>query len=61
MPNKTAAWIASIVAVFAVFATTPTLAADASNVAARAAMWEKAANAGNLPGLVELYADDGCR
>jgi len=36
-------------------------AADKSDVAARAATWEKEYNAGNLAGVVALYAPDGCR
>jgi ketosteroid isomerase-like protein len=37
------------------------LAADKSDVAARAATWEKEYNAGNLAAVVALYAPDGCR
>jgi ketosteroid isomerase-like protein len=37
------------------------LAADKSDVAARAATWEKEYNADNLAGVVALYAPDGCR
>jgi len=37
------------------------LAADKSDVAARAATWEKEYNADNLAGVVALYATDGCR
>jgi len=37
------------------------LAADKSDVAARAATWEKEYNAGNLAAVVALYAADGCR
>ena len=39
----------------------PVLAADKSDVAARAATWEKEYNAGNLAAVVALYAPDGCR
>jgi len=39
----------------------PALAADKSDVAARAATWEKEYNAGNLAAVVALYAPDGCR
>ena len=42
-------------------ATTPTLAADTSDWADRAATWEKDFNADNLKGVVALYAGDGCR
>ena len=37
------------------------VAADKSDVAARAATWEKEYNADNLAGVVALYAPDGCR
>jgi ketosteroid isomerase-like protein len=37
------------------------LAADKSDVAGRAATWEKEYNADNLAGVVALYASDGCR
>src|ERR1700688_1722940 len=39
----------------------PALAADKSDVAARAATWEEEYNAGNLAAVVALYAPDGCR
>ena len=39
----------------------PAAAADQSNVAARAAVWEKEYNAGNLAAVQALYAGDGCR
>ena len=39
----------------------PALAADKSDVAARAATWEKEYNADNLAAVVALYAPDGCR
>lgn len=35
--------------------------ADKSDVAGRAATWEKEYNADNLAGVVALYAADGCR
>jgi len=37
------------------------LAGDKSDLAARAATWEKEYNAGNLAAVVGLYAADGCR
>jgi len=37
------------------------LAADKSDMAARAAVWEKEYNAGNLTAVQALYAADGCR
>src|SRR6202035_799694 len=52
------AWI---LALYAIVAAAPALAADASGWAARAATWEKEFNAGNLKGVVALYAADGCR
>ncbi|PWT89895.1 MAG: hypothetical protein C5B54_08165 [Acidobacteria bacterium] len=36
-------------------------AADASDLASRAAAWEKAYNADDLKGVAALYAADGCR
>jgi ketosteroid isomerase-like protein len=43
------------------FAAVPAAAADQSDVAGRAATWEKEYNAGNLAAVVALYAPDGCR
>lgn len=45
----------------AVLAAVPAAAADKSDVAGRAATWEKEYNAGNLAAVVALYASDGCR
>jgi ketosteroid isomerase-like protein len=45
----------------AALAAVPAAAADKSDVAGRAATWEKEYNAGNLAGVVALYAPDGCR
>ena len=45
----------------AMLGTVPGVAADKSDLAARAATWEKEYNAGNLAGVVALYAADGCR
>jgi ketosteroid isomerase-like protein len=45
----------------AALATIPAAAADSSNIAALAAVWEKEYNAGNLAAVVALYASDGCR
>ena len=45
----------------AVLAAVPAVAADKSDVAGRAAIWEKEYNAGNLAAVVALYATDGCR
>jgi ketosteroid isomerase-like protein len=45
----------------AVLATVPAAAADKSDIASLAAVWEKEYNAGNLAAVVALYASDGCR
>ncbi len=45
----------------AALAAIPAVAADKSDVAGRAATWEKEYNAGNLAGVVALYASDACR
>jgi ketosteroid isomerase-like protein len=45
----------------AMLAAVPALAADASDLAGRAATWEKEYNAGNLKAVQALYAADGCR
>jgi ketosteroid isomerase-like protein len=42
-------------------AAVPVLAGDKSDLAARAATWEKEYNAGNLAAVVALYAADACR
>jgi ketosteroid isomerase-like protein len=39
----------------------PAAAADESDVARRAAIWEREYNAGNLAAVQALYADDACR
>ena len=44
-----------------VVAALPAVAADSSGMAARAAVWEKEYNAGNLAAVQALYASDGCR
>jgi ketosteroid isomerase-like protein len=45
----------------AALAAAPAAAADSSNIAALAAVWENEYNAGNLAAVVALYAPDGCR
>jgi ketosteroid isomerase-like protein len=45
----------------AVLAAGTAAAADKSDVAGRAATWEKEYNAGNLAAVQALYAPDGCR
>ena len=45
----------------AVLAAVPAAATDKSDLAARAAVWEKEYNAGNLAAVQALYATDGCR
>lgn len=55
---KSCAWILTL---FAVLVAVPAMAADASDLAGRAATWEKEYNAGNLKAVAALYATDGCR
>jgi ketosteroid isomerase-like protein len=50
-----------MVALLCALIAVPALAGDKSDVAARAATWEKEYNAGNLDAVVALYAPDGCR
>ena len=58
--NRTVGWgLVSILA--CVFAAFPAAAVDKSNMAARAATWEKEYNADNLAAVQALYASDGCR
>jgi ketosteroid isomerase-like protein len=45
----------------AVLAAVPAAAVDKSDMAARAAVWEKEYNAGNLAAVQALYTTDGCR
>jgi ketosteroid isomerase-like protein len=45
----------------AALAVVPVIAADQSGLAARAEVWEKEYNAGNLAAVQALYASDGCR
>jgi len=45
----------------ALLAAAPAPAADKSDMAARAATWEREYNSGNLAAVVALYAADGCR
>jgi ketosteroid isomerase-like protein len=45
----------------AVLAAVPAAAADKSDISARAAVWEKEYNGGNLAAVQALYATDGCR
>jgi ketosteroid isomerase-like protein len=47
----------SLVAILAL----PAIAADESNMKAKAAAWEKEYNSGNLEAVAALYAADGCR
>jgi ketosteroid isomerase-like protein len=50
-----------VLALCAMGAVTPAVAADASDLVGRAASWEKNFNADNLKGIVALYAADGWR
>jgi ketosteroid isomerase-like protein len=45
----------------AALAAVPAVAADKSDIAALAAVWEKEYNANNLAAIQALYAADGCR
>lgn len=53
--------IAWIFILAAILAAVPALAADQSDLAGRAATWEKEYNADNLNAVAALYAADGCR
>lgn len=55
---KCCAWILMLCAILVA---APAMAADASDLAGRAATWEKEYNAGNLKAVAALYAADGCR
>lgn len=44
-----------------IWVTSSVFAADASDVAGRAAAWEKAYNSGDLKAVADLYEADGCR
>ena len=61
MRTKRVACSGLVLMLGAVLAVVPAAAADKSDVAGRAATWEKEYNAGNLAGVVALYAPDGCR
>jgi ketosteroid isomerase-like protein len=50
-----------VVLLGAMLVSLPALAGDKSDVAARAATWEKEYNAGNFEAVAALYAADGCR
>lgn len=45
----------------AILAAAPAMAADASDLAGRAATWEKEYNADHLAAVAALYSADGCR
>jgi ketosteroid isomerase-like protein len=60
MLKKTIIYSAGLI-VYALIGTCAAIAADASNMAATAATWEKEFNAGDLKAIVALYAADGCR
>ena len=55
---KCCAWILMLCAILAA---APAMAADASDLAGRAATWEKEYNADNISAVAALYAADGCR
>lgn len=58
--NRTVGW-GLVLILASVFAACPAAAVDKSNMAARAATWEKEYNADNLAAVQALYASDGCR
>jgi ketosteroid isomerase-like protein len=55
---KCCAWILMLCAILCA---APAMAKDESDLAGRAATWEKEYNAGNLKAVAALYAADGCR
>ncbi len=60
MPTKKiATWVWIVVCT--IFIAAPVLAADQSDLAGRAATWEKEYNANNLDAVAAMYAADGCR
>jgi ketosteroid isomerase-like protein len=61
LPMKPIVCWALMVMLGATLAPVPAVAGDKSDLAARAATWEKEYNAGNLPAVQALYAADGCR
>ena len=61
MPMKKIVCCGFVVVLAAMLAAVPAVAVDKSDVAARAATWEKEYNAGNLAAVAALYATDGCR
>jgi ketosteroid isomerase-like protein len=61
MLKKKIVYAAGMLMAYAMMGTGAALAADASNMAATAATWEKEYNAGNLQAIVALYTADACR
>jgi ketosteroid isomerase-like protein len=61
MNTKPAVCCGLVLMMCAVLSAVPAAAADKSDVAGRAATWEKEYNADNLAAVVALYAKDGCR
>ena len=61
MNMKRAVCCGLVVMLGTVLAAVPAAAADKSDVAGRAAIWEKEYNADNLAAVTALYAADGCR
>jgi ketosteroid isomerase-like protein len=61
MHTKRAVCCGLVLTLGAVLFAVPAAAADKSDLAARAAIWEKEYNAGNLPAVQAMYATDGCR
>lgn len=61
MHTKKAVCCGFVLMLVAVLAAIPAAAADKSDVAGRAATWEKEYNADNLAAVQALYASDACR
>jgi ketosteroid isomerase-like protein len=61
MKHSSMRGFAKIAILTAMLAAAPALAADKSDLAGRAAKWEKAYNADDIKGVAALYAADGCR
>jgi len=61
MHKKAAVCCGLVLTLNIILAAVPSLAADKSDMAGRAATWEKEYNANNLDAVVALYAADGCR
>ena len=61
MSEKRIKYCVWVLMLCAVLGAAPAMAADASDLAGRAATWEKEYNAGNLKAVMAMYSADGCR